>query len=135
MGSDNNPKFGVVVPSESFAKVKKVSRVSLLLFWSCLGKTFRETLMYAPPIYGLKVVKLSNTSHLEINCLNRTSFFLERKVFCVHILLGGDILWSGHGFPGWNFNLSSREKFHPTITWRNDISSRKSGTGFRIVFV
>ena len=37
--------------------------------------------------------------------------------------------------PGWNFNLSSRDRFHPTITKRNEFSSRQGGTGFHLVFV
>ena len=37
--------------------------------------------------------------------------------------------------PGWNFNSSSRDRFHPAITWRNQFSSRQGGTGFYLVFV
>ena len=36
---------------------------------------------------------------------------------------------------GWNFNLSSRDRFHPTITWVNWFSSRQGGTAFHLVFV
>ena len=37
--------------------------------------------------------------------------------------------------PGWNFNSSSRDRFHPTITWKNQISSRQSRTVFHLIFV
>ena len=37
--------------------------------------------------------------------------------------------------PGWNFNQSTRDRFHPTITWGNQFSSWQGGTGFHLIFV
>ena len=48
-----------------------------------------------------------------------------------------DLRWWLHDpvLPGWNFNPSSRDRFHPAITWGNHFSSRQGGTGFHLVFV
>ena len=39
------------------------------------------------------------------------------------------------GFPGWNFNLPTRERFHCRITWQNQVSSRQGELIFHLVFV
>ena len=38
------------------------------------------------------------------------------------------------GLPGWNFNLSSQDRFYPLITCGNSISSWKSRTVFHLLF-
>ena len=38
--------------------------------------------------------------------------------------------------PVWNFNPSSRDRFHPTIiAWRNIFLSRQGGTGFHLLCI
>ena len=43
------------------------------------------------------------------------------------------IIWSR--FTGMKLQPSSRDGFHPTVTWRNQFSSRLSGTSFHLVLV
>ena len=69
--------------------------------------------------------------------------FFERDVFFNSCLKEVSISWYSWlrwwlhdpSLLEWHFNLSSPDRFHPTITWGNQISSRQGVAVFHLVFV
>ena len=69
--------------------------------------------------------------------------FFERDVFFNSCLKEVSISWYSWlrwwlhdpSLLGWHFSSSSPDRFHPTITWGNQISSRQGVAVFHLVFV